>query len=139
MIQVVANDELEHLLIPGVLLSKKVLVAEDDELNYFLIKEYLEFSKVELVWAQNGREAVDIVQSTPDLDIVLMDIQMPELNGFEALREIKAFKPELPIIALTAYAVGGDRERGLKAGFDEYISKPVSRKLLISNILKFIS
>jgi CheY-like chemotaxis protein len=137
MIQTMQSDDLEQLLIPGIFISKKILVAEDDELNFFLIKEYLEFSKAEIIWVQNGLEAVLAAKSNSDISIILMDIQMPEMNGYEALKEIKAINSDIPIIALTAYAVKGDREKGLKAGFNEYISKPVSRKVLITNIQKF--
>lgn len=136
MLQTYVNQEFEQMLSPGVLQSHNILVAEDDETNFFLIKEYLEFSKVNLVWAQNGKEAVEIIHSREDIDLVLMDIQMPVMNGFEALKAIKASYPLLPVIAITAYAVVGDRERGLRAGFNEYLSKPVTRKILMENILK---
>ena len=65
-----------------------------------------------------------------------MDIQLPEVNGFEALRSIRRKHPKIPVVAITAYAVSGDRERGLKAGFNEYLAKPVSRKTLLDAILK---
>jgi CheY-like chemotaxis protein len=138
MIQSVVNKEFEQLLKPGVLQSVNILVAEDDETNFFLIKEYLELSKANLLWAKDGREATLMVGDEYSVDIVLMDIQMPEMNGFEALKIIKSKLPNLPVIALTAYAVSGDRERGLKAGFNEYLSKPVSRKLLMDLIAKHL-
>lgn len=136
MLQTLVNQEFETLLQPGVLQSRNILVAEDDETNFFLIKEYLEFSKANLIWAQNGREAVDMLSEREDIDLILMDIQMPVMNGFEALKVIKASFPLMPVIAITAYAVVGDREKGLRAGFNEYLSKPVTRKSLIENILK---
>jgi two-component system sensor histidine kinase/response regulator len=138
MIQMVENNELEQLLVPGVLQSRKVLIAEDDDLNFLLLKEYLDFSKAEVIWAKNGIEAIEIVKATPDLDVAILDIQMPEMDGFEAIKEIRRLKPNLRVIALTAYAVGGDREEIINAGFNEYISKPVSRKILISTILKYV-
>jgi two-component system, cell cycle response regulator DivK len=138
MVQTVVNREFEQLLKPGVLQSVNVLVAEDDETNYFLIKEYLDFSKANLIWAKDGKEATEMIDTSNSIDIVLMDIQMPEMNGFEALKIIKVKLPKLPVIALTAYAMSGDRERGLKAGFNEYLSKPVSRKTLMELIVKFI-
>jgi CheY-like chemotaxis protein len=136
MLQTLVNQEFETLLQPGVLQSRNILVAEDDETNFFLIKEYLEFSKANLIWAQNGREAVDMLNERDDIDLILMDIQMPVMNGFEALKVIKANYPLMPVIAITAYAVVGDREKGLRAGFNEYLSKPVTRKSLMENILK---
>jgi CheY-like chemotaxis protein len=138
MIQTVVNKEFERLLTPGILEDINILVAEDDETNFFLIKEYLEFSRANLYWARDGKEATILFDETKDVDIILMDIQMPEMNGFEALKIIKSKCPKLPIIALTAYAVSGDRERGIKAGFNEYLSKPVSRKILMELIVKYI-
>jgi two-component system, cell cycle response regulator DivK len=138
MIQTIVNKEFEQLLKPGILQSVNVLVAEDDETNFFLIKEYLEFSKANLLWAKNGKQATEMVGDNSDIDIVFMDIQMPEMNGYEALKRIKEKLPNLPIVALTAYAVSGDREKGLKAGFNEYLSKPISRKILMELIVKFI-
>lgn len=138
MLQTSVNKEFEQLLKPGILQSKNILVAEDDDTNFFLIKEYLEFSKANLIWALNGKEAISIIESNEQIDLVLMDIQMPELNGFEALKIIKQKLPKLPVIALTAYAVSGDREKGLKAGFNEYLSKPVTRRVLMEHIMKFI-
>ena len=139
MVQTNTNKELDRLLTPGILKSKKIVIAEDDDTNFFLIKEFLEFSKAEIIWAQNGVETLKLVERNSPVDIVLLDIQMPEMNGFEALKILKKLYPEMPIIAITAYAVSGDREAGLKAGFDEYLSKPVSRKMLLENILKVIT
>lgn len=138
MIQIIKNKELDLLLKPDIFLGKQILVAEDDETNYFLLREYLEFTGVELHWAKNGNEAVSMVTVNNEIGLILMDIQMPELNGFQALKLIKNFRNDLPIIALTAYAVSGDKEKGLKAGFSAYLSKPISRKMLLDYIIKFI-
>lgn len=138
MIQIKENKELDVLLKPDIFLGKQILVAEDDETNYFLLREYLEFTGVELYWAQNGKEAASMIRENHKIGLVLMDIQMPELNGFEALKLIKSFNQHLPIIALTAYAISGDKEKGLKAGFSAYLSKPISRQMLLEYILKFI-
>jgi len=138
MVQLAINKELEQLLIPGILVGKNIVIAEDDETNFFLLKEYLEFSKANIFWTKDGKETIETVEKNVKTDLVLMDIQMPELSGFEALTILKKQFPEVPVIAITAYAVSGDRERGLKAGFDEYLSKPLSRKLLMENIMKFM-
>jgi CheY-like chemotaxis protein len=138
MVQVSVNKELEQMLIPGILVSKDIVIAEDDETNFYLLKEYLEFSKANIFWTRDGKETIETIENNSKTDLILMDIQMPEMNGFEALEIIKKQFPKIPVIAITAYAVSGDRERGLKAGFDEYLSKPLSRKLLIENIMKFI-
>jgi CheY-like chemotaxis protein len=139
MLQTNVNKELERLLVPGILESKKIVVAEDDETNFFLIKEFLGFSKAEIIWARNGAETLKLVEANNPVDIVLLDIQMPEMSGFEVLQVLKRLYLNLPVIAITAYAVSGDREAGMKAGFDEYLAKPVSRKTLMENIMKFIS
>lgn len=139
MHQTSLNKELENLLTPGILQNRTILVAEDDDTNYFLIKEFLEFSKVTLIWTRDGKETLEkVTEHANIIDLILLDIQMPELNGFEVLFEIKKLYPRMPIIAITAYAISGDRERGIKAGFDEYLSKPVSRRVLMENIIKFI-
>ena len=120
--------------------GKKILLAEDNEANVMMVKDYLENHGYRILVANHGREVLDQVNEfSPDL--ILMDIQMPKMDGLEATRRLRA-KPEftsVPIIALTAFAMPGDRERCLEAGANEYMSKPVIlRKLLelISDLLK---
>jgi CheY-like chemotaxis protein len=94
----------------------------------------LENQEMDVISATNGRHAIDILQSTPDLSIVLMDIMMPEMDGYETMREIRkspAFRT-LPILALTAKAMKGDREKCLDAGASDYIAKPVNTDQLLS-------
>jgi CheY-like chemotaxis protein len=136
MLQPKKNKELEQLLKPDILQSKNIVIAEDDETNFLLIKEYLEYTKANILWTKDGNETIRIVEKNNNIDLVLMDIQLPEVNGFEALRSIRRKHPKIPVVAITAYAVSGDRERGLKAGFNEYLAKPVSRKTLLDAILK---
>ena len=136
MLQPKKNKELEQLLKPDILQSKNIVIAEDDETNFLLIKEYLEYTKANILWTKDGKETIRIVEKNNNIDLVLMDIQLPEVNGFEALRSIRRKHPKIPVVAITAYAVSGDRERGLKAGFNEYLAKPVSRKMLLDAILK---
>ncbi|HEY9124709.1 MAG TPA: response regulator [Bacteroidales bacterium] len=138
MIQTTPNKDLEQLLKPNLFESVNILIAEDDETNYFLIKEYLEFSNANLIWAQDGKEAIDILNQNNNIHLVLMDIQMPVMNGYDAFNLIKKSHPKIPVIALSAYAVSGDREKGLRLGFSEYLSKPVSRKKLVEIILQKI-
>jgi len=138
MIQPGENKELERLLVPGLLRSKNIIIAEDDETNFYLLKEYLEFSKANIIWCKDGKETVEKVEVIKEPDMILMDIRMPILNGYDALKIIRKKHPEIPIIAITAYAINGDRERGLKAGFNEYLPKPVSHKVLMETILKFL-
>jgi signal transduction histidine kinase len=118
--------------------DKTILVAEDVATNYLLVKKSLRKTDVQLVWAKTGLEAVEAVQNNPAIDLVLMDIRMPVMNGLDATRKIKALRPNLPIIAQTAYAMDGDRENSIEAGCDDYISKPINLKLFIELIAKYL-
>ena len=114
--------------------DKMVLIAEDDERNIFALSSILEEKEIQIVVAKNGKEALKILQKDPDIDLVLMDIMMPEMDGYEAMREIrkqKRFK-NLPIIALTAKAMKGDREKCINAGATDYLSKPIDVEKFLS-------
>ncbi len=115
----------------------RILVAEDEILNYELVREILSMHGFVSLHAANGEEAVNIIREHKDISMVLMDIKMPVLGGLEASRKIKAINPNLPIIALTAHVLPGDREKTLEAGCDDYLTKPVSRKILIDCIEKY--
>lgn len=104
--------------------NKVILVAEDVESNFRLIKSALKKTGVRLIWAQNGKEAIDACRKERDIDLVLMDVRMPVMNGYTATREIKKLCPDLPVIAQTSYAMNGDADLCIKAGCDAYISKP---------------
>jgi signal transduction histidine kinase/CheY-like chemotaxis protein/HAMP domain-containing protein len=117
-----------------VLQGRKVLIVDDDARNIFALTSVLENHEVEVLSATNGRQAIDIIQNTPELEMVLMDIMMPEMDGYETMREIRkdpAFRT-LPILALTAKAMKGDREKCLGAGASDYIAKPVNTDQLLS-------
>jgi HAMP domain-containing protein/signal transduction histidine kinase/DNA-binding response OmpR family regulator len=117
-----------------VLKGRKVLVVDDDARNIFALTSVLENHEVDVISATNGRQAIDIIKSSPDLAMVLMDIMMPEMDGYETMKEIRkdpAFRT-LPILALTAKAMKGDREKCLDAGASDYISKPVNTNQLLS-------
>ncbi|HEY1718109.1 MAG TPA: HAMP domain-containing protein [Verrucomicrobiae bacterium] len=114
--------------------GRKALVVDDDARNIFALTTVLENHEMEVVSATNGRQAIEIIQNTPDLSVVLMDIMMPEMDGYETLHEIRKI-PEfrsLPILALTAKAMKGDREKCLEAGASDYIAKPVNTDQLVS-------
>jgi len=115
-----------------------VLVVEDDESSFEFLKVVLKKTAQFILWAQNGEEAVTLCKNDPDIDIVLMDINMPVMNGYDATKAIKAFRPTLPIIAQTAYAIAGDREKSIEVGCDEYISKPIKREELLDKIKKLL-
>jgi HAMP domain-containing protein/signal transduction histidine kinase/DNA-binding response OmpR family regulator len=117
-----------------VLHGRKVLIVDDDARNIFALTSVLENHEVEVISATNGRQAIELIKNTPDLEMVLMDIMMPEMDGYETMREIRknpAFRT-LPILALTAKAMKGDREKCLEAGASDYISKPVNTDQLLS-------
>lgn len=115
----------------------KVLVAEDDLAGYNYLKILLTRAGCEVLHASDGIQTVQLVQQIPDIDLVLMDIKMPGMDGYEATRKIKQINPQIIIIAQTAHAMAGDREKVLNAGFDEYISKPIRSKILMDMIRKF--
>jgi CheY-like chemotaxis protein len=114
--------------------GRKVLVVDDDARNIFALTTILETQDMEVLSATNGRQAIQIIESTPDLAVVLMDIMMPEMDGYETMREIRkdARFRTLPMLALTAKAMKGDREKCLEAGASDYIAKPVNTDQLLS-------
>ena len=114
----------------------KILIAEDDENSEKLLEVFVQNYCVEILIAKTGWEAVDICHKYPELDLVLMDIKLPEMDGYEATRQIRYFNKNLVIIAQTAFAQRGDRETALAAGCNDYISKPIKKDLLASMIKK---
>jgi CheY-like chemotaxis protein len=117
-----------------VLASKKVLVVDDDVRNIFTLTSLLERHNMQVVSADNGRKAIDLLDQDPNIDIVLMDIMMPEMDGYETMRTIRKDPRHrlLPIVSLTAKAMKGDREKCLEAGASDYIAKPVNTDELLS-------
>lgn len=115
-----------------------ILIAEDDEPNYLLIKTLLKRRGFDVLWAANGKEAVDLCRDHPEISLVLMDIKMPEMDGLEATRLIKTGRPGLHIIAVTAFAMSGDEQKAIDAGCDDYIAKPVIEGLLLDKISSYL-
>ena len=114
--------------------GRKVLIVDDDVRNVFALASVFEGRGMEVLFAENGREGLEALQKNPDVDLVLMDIMMPEMDGYEttrAVRELPEFK-SLPIVALTAKAMKGDREKCLEAGASDYLAKPVNTEQLLS-------
>ena len=114
-------------------LTKTLLIAEDEESNYMLLKEILANLNLNLVWAKNGEEAISICKEQ-EIDLILMDLKMPVMDGFEATMKIKDFKPNMPIIAQTAYSTDFDRNKAFGCGCTDYISKPFKMDFIISKI-----
>jgi PAS domain S-box-containing protein len=116
-----------------------ILVAEDEKSNYFLIENILKRNfKVEIHHAWNGKEAVDILNENNNINLVLMDIKMPVLNGFEAFREIRKTNEDIPIVAITAYAMNEEKDRIIKTGFNSYLSKPFKTEDLVNIINRIV-
>ena len=125
--ELLTNDKINNL---------KILVVEDDESSSQLISIIIKNFCKEIVCVQTGNDAVEYCRANPDTDIVFMDILLPEMDGYEATRKIRTFNTKIIIIAQTAYALYGERERALKAGCDDYISKPLDNKQLKELIVK---
>lgn len=118
--------------------GKTVLVAEDADSNYLFIEVLLLKTNAKVIRAINGNEAVKYCRKNKDIDIVLMDLYMPVVSGIEASIQIKSFRPDLPIIALTAYVLENDRERSLEAGCDDYLPKPIDINELFEKLKRYL-
>jgi len=133
------SEEQRHLLLDmhqsnKLLAGKKVLVVDDDMRNIFALSSVLEEYDMVVASADNGRDAIELLQDDPDVDIVLMDIMMPEMDGMETMREIRkvAKLKDLPIVAVTAKAMKGDREKCIEAGAWDYLAKPVDTDQMLA-------
>ncbi|WP_149095155.1 response regulator [Paenibacillus terrae] len=114
--------------------GKKILLVDDDIRNVFALSSVLESYRMEVTFAENGREALEMLEQTPDFDLVLMDMMMPEMDGYEAMRRIRLMPQfeKLPIIALTAKAMKDDRSKCIEAGASDYVKKPIQTEQLLS-------
>lgn len=117
---------------------KTILIAEDEDNNYRLMQAVLERHDYNIVHAEHGQKAVEIFESGREVDLIIMDIKMPVMDGYEATRIIKKINPDIPIIAQTAFAFDSDREKALSAGCDDYLAKPVKSETLLAMIEKYI-
>ena len=115
----------------------KILIVEDDEISFILIKLILKEGSREILHAKSGPEAIELCRNNPDIDLILMDIKIPVLNGYEATRQIREFNSDVIIIAQTAYGLTDDREKAMAAGCNEHLSKPLTKKKIFSMIQHF--
>lgn len=106
--------------------DKLVLVAEDDFFSYKFLEGFLKQTEATVLHADDGQKAINIVNENPNIDIILMDVQMPEMNGLDATRNIKKIRPSLPIIAQTANAIPEEKQKCFEAGFDDFVTKPIN-------------
>ena len=118
--------------------GKKILIVDDEEFNWLLIKDALEDTRATVIWARVGQEAVDLVAAGEHYDLILMDMKMPVLDGFETTVLIKKINPEIPVIAQTAYAMPDERNKCMEVGCDDYLSKPISMEELLKTIKKYL-
>jgi PAS domain S-box-containing protein len=119
--------------------GKTLLVAEDVYANYQLLEVILKKMDFTIIHVENGVEAIEACRNHPEINLVLMDVKMPEMDGYEATGLIKKLRPGLPVIAVTAYALSGDKEKALRAGCDDYISKPVKAGVLVEILYRFLT
>ncbi len=118
--------------------NKKILIVEDEYSNYYLLKKIVETEGGESIWTTTGEDAIKKMNNKSKIDLILMDLKLPVMNGLDATREIKQSFPDTPIIAVTAYAMKSDEKMALEAGCDEYIAKPLRKAQLLNKIEKFI-
>ena len=116
----------------------RILITEDDKTSLSYLSHIVKDFCIEILHAETGNEAIELCRNTKDLDLVLMDIQLPDLNGYEATRRIREFNKDVIIIAQTAYAISGDSEKAIEAGCNAYISKPIKKRLLLEKIQKHL-
>jgi CheY-like chemotaxis protein len=119
--------------------NKTILIVEDDKINFMLLQKLLDSTGVAILHASTAQEAVDMALNTAELDLVLMDIRLPDFTGWEASQKIKEKKPNLPIIVQTANAMVEDREKTFNCGCDGFITKPISKSVLFSTIHNYFS
>ena len=119
--------------------GKKILIVEDDLSSRLYLNKILEKTGVSILNAGDGQEAVNVALSNPDLDIILMDIQLPVMDGYSALSKIREFRKDLIIIAQTAYGLLGDKEKIINSGFTDYIIKPILSQNLIEKLVSNLS
>ncbi|MEI7788109.1 MAG: response regulator, partial [Chlorobiaceae bacterium] len=115
-----------------------ILIVEDDEVSTLLLKRNLKGENITMLCAENGLEAVEVVQQHPEINLVLMDLKMPIMNGFEATKLIKHQRPELPVIAQSAFTSKEDKEKAKEAGCDNFITKPISKSELLDMMAKLL-
>lgn len=131
----IQNNKIKYKLMDK---RKTVLIAEDDMTSFLFLKELLEEFNVNLVHAKNGLEVIKQIDENPGIDLILMDLKMPLINGLEATRRIRENNKSVPIIAQTAYASEKDKRTALHAGCNDYIVKPIGYSRFIDIVSKYI-
>lgn len=118
--------------------EKTIIVAEDTASNFQLIKAYLKKTDINILWAQNGEEVIDLLSKEKNVDLILMDIQMPVMDGINAIEAIRKGGNQIPIIVQTAFALSSEVEKSHIAGCNDYIAKPIRKEELLNKIFNFL-
>ncbi len=118
--------------------SKNILVVEDVDTNKIFFDAALRRTKAKILWAKDGQEAIDMFKAN-QIDLVLMDLQLPVMDGYTATREIKKINPDVPIVAQTAHVMSGEREKCMEAGCNDYLAKPIRLQILIDTLSKYLN
>jgi PAS domain S-box-containing protein len=119
--------------------GKTILIAEDEEMNYLYLQEVLRETKANVIWKANGAAALAEVENNRNIDMILMDIKMPQMDGYEATQKIRKFNTSVPVIIQTAYAMPAEKKKGFECGCDEYLEKPIKQKDLLEIIDKYFN
>lgn len=119
-------------------IGKTILVVEDEEVSRFLFEKALKKTQANLFFVKNGFDAVEMVKQNPEIDLVLMDIRLPRMDGLEATSKIKKIYPELPVIIQTAYALHSAQHEALEKGCDDFITKPIKMETLLQILRKHL-
>ncbi|WP_075602612.1 response regulator [Saccharicrinis aurantiacus] len=118
--------------------KKVILVVEDVDTNKIFFDAALRKTSAKILWAKDGKEAVDMFQNN-EIDLVLMDLQLPIMDGYTATKEIKKINSSIPIIAQTAHVMSGEREKCLEVGCDDYLAKPIRLQILMETLSKYLN
>ncbi len=118
--------------------GKTILIAEDEYSNYLLLQTILQMKGARTILAQTGKQAVQIVQNNNAIDLILMDLKMPDMDGYHATKIIKSFAPQIPVIAQTAYAFEIDQQKALNAGCDDYLPKPIKKNIVLNKVAEYL-
>ncbi len=118
--------------------NKVILVVEDVDTNKIFFDAALRKTSATILWAKDGKEAIDMYNDNT-IDLILMDLQLPIMDGYTATKEIKKINPKVPIIAQTAHVMSGEREKCLEAGCDDYLAKPIRLQILMETLSKYLN
>ncbi len=118
--------------------KKTILVVEDEEINFYYIRETLSDTGANFIYADNGLSALKQFQENTNIDLVLMDVKMPIISGYETTKKMKKIRPEVPVIAQTAYSLSGEKRKSMEAGCDDYLSKPISPDELLETVAQYL-